>query len=126
MTTGQLNRYRERLWNIVARVHDDASAVSKQVFGESASQATGGLSHTTTHLTDMGTESYLQELNAALLENEEHLVEEALAAIKRIDEGRFGRCENCGQSIIKARLDAIPFARYCAPCAETVRPGPAG
>jgi hypothetical protein len=77
------------------------------------------------HLGDMGTETYLQELNAALLENEEYLLTESLAAIQRIDEGSFGNCESCGTPIAKDRLDALPYARYCTACADQLQPGPA-
>jgi hypothetical protein len=28
-------------------------------------------------------------------------------------------CENCGQKIAKARLEAIPYTRFCVKCAET-------
>ena len=30
----------------------------------------------------------------------------------------FGRCEACGRSIAKARLDAIPYAAFCVKCAS--------
>jgi DnaK suppressor protein len=34
-------------------------------------------------------------------------------ALRRIDEGRYGRCEDCGREIERARLEAAPWARYC-------------
>jgi DnaK suppressor protein len=37
-------------------------------------------------------------------------VEEALA---RIDEGTYGKCIDCGRDIEEARLEAVPWARYC-------------
>ncbi len=36
------------------------------------------------------------------------------AAIARIDNGTYGRCETCGQEIDDLRLIAIPTARRCA------------
>jgi hypothetical protein len=35
-----------------------------------------------------------------------------------MDEGTYGQCEACGKNIAKARLEAIPFTRYCIECAE--------
>ena len=121
MTADQLNRYRERLWQTVLRLQHDASLVSKQVFGDAGSRSREARISATTHLDDLGAESYQQDLNATLLENEEQLANEALAAIGRIDEGIYGRCENCGRPIVTARLDAIPATRYCTPCAENLQ-----
>src|SRR5579859_2524068 len=125
MTNQQLQVFRDRLWKLVLRLQRDASTVSEQAFGPVAVHRTGELSNAPMHLGDVGTEAYLQELNATLLENQEFLVQECLEAARRIDEGTFGRCENCGELIARARLDAIPFARHCTACAEALRPGPA-
>jgi DnaK suppressor protein len=42
-------------------------------------------------------------------------IEDALA---RIRQGRFGICEECGQPISKARLEAVPWSRYCKDCKD--------
>ena len=42
-------------------------------------------------------------------------IEEALA---RIRNGTFGTCEQCGQRISKARLEAVPWTRLCRDCKE--------
>ena len=34
-------------------------------------------------------------------------------ALKKLDEGTFGKCEVCGEDIAEARLEAMPAARYC-------------
>ena len=70
-----------------------------------------------------GTEVYLQELNATLLENEEYLRGEVLAALDRIENGTYGTCENCGAKIVEERLGLLPYARYCTPCAEKLQAG---
>lgn len=38
------------------------------------------------------------------------------AAIERMDAGRYGNCEHCGQAIPAERLEAIPQAAYCMRC----------
>ena len=35
------------------------------------------------------------------------------AAVIRVDNGAYGKCEECGNPISEARLEAIPTARYC-------------
>jgi DnaK suppressor protein len=34
-------------------------------------------------------------------------------ALKRIEDGTYGRCIACGRSIEEARLEAVPWAAYC-------------
>ncbi|HEX4904299.1 MAG TPA: TraR/DksA C4-type zinc finger protein [Acidimicrobiales bacterium] len=35
------------------------------------------------------------------------------AALAKLDEGTYGKCEECGEEIAEARLEAMPSARYC-------------
>jgi DnaK suppressor protein len=37
-------------------------------------------------------------------------------ALKRLDEGSFGECEKCGESISEGRIDAFPFTTLCIDC----------
>jgi RNA polymerase-binding transcription factor DksA len=99
-------------------MQSDALAVSEQARGPSGGQGAGDLSNAPTHLGDMGTEEFLQDINATLLENEEYLVNEAREALQRIDAGTFGICEECGRQIPSERLDALPYARFCTSCSE--------
>lgn len=39
-------------------------------------------------------------------------------ALSKFDEGTYGMCENCGQPIAPARLEAKPGARFCINCAS--------
>jgi DnaK suppressor protein len=56
------------------------------------------------------------ELKTVALE-ESALVAETLRqvrdALRRIDEGTFGKCIDCGRPIEPARLEAIPWTPYC-------------
>jgi RNA polymerase-binding transcription factor DksA len=46
-------------------------------------------------------------------------VEEADAALARLDAGTYGVCEACGQPISAGRLEARPTARTCVGCAAS-------
>jgi DnaK suppressor protein len=39
-------------------------------------------------------------------------------ALRKLDEGTYGMCEDCGGAISKERLKIIPFAIYCIDCQE--------
>ena len=43
---------------------------------------------------------------------------EVTAALGRLEEGTYGRCERCSQPIAPARLEAMPAARLCIACAS--------
>jgi DnaK suppressor protein len=40
------------------------------------------------------------------------------AALKRLDDGEFGFCQECGQEIAPARLEIDPTVLLCISCAE--------
>jgi DnaK suppressor protein len=39
-------------------------------------------------------------------------------ALKRMEQGSFGECAQCGGALEVRRLEAIPWARYCLKCQE--------
>lgn len=39
-------------------------------------------------------------------------------ALRRLDEGKYGICEDCEEPISPGRLRALPFARRCIACQE--------
>lgn len=44
-------------------------------------------------------------------------------ALRRMEEGSFGECANCGNPINQKRLEAVPWAQYCVPCQEKFERG---
>lgn len=50
--------------------------------------------------------------NAAL-----HELKQIRAALGRIESGTFGHCTDCGATISKARLEAVPHTAKCKDCA---------
>ena len=43
------------------------------------------------------------------------------AALGKLEDGTYGRCESCGQDIAEDRLEAMPAARLCISCASKPR-----
>jgi DnaK suppressor protein len=68
------------------------------------------------HLGDTATETYDRELDYTLEENSGHLLAEIDAALKRIEDGTYGTCTNCGTRIPEERLEARPWATLCIRC----------
>jgi RNA polymerase-binding transcription factor DksA len=118
MNKNDLGKLHRQLQELASRVRTDAAALVEQTHTSSGGNGGSELSNAPFHLGDMGTEEYLYDLNTTLLANEQYIVSEARAALRRMDEGSYGTCENCAQPIAKARLEAIPYTRYCVKCAE--------
>ena len=57
-------------------------------------------------------------LGMRLRETDSRLLRAIEAALSRMEQGTFGRCENCQGSIATARLDAVPWTRLCRDCKE--------
>src|SRR5262249_15077276 len=119
----QQNHFRKMLRDIVDRVNSTAAGLQEQVRTPTGGEAAGGISNAPLHLGDIGSEAYNQELGVTLLENETYIRDEALAALDRLDGGTFGKCERCGELIPIERLNALPYARYCTPCADRLHSG---
>ena len=66
------------------------------------------LAHCWRALTDLATDHFEEELDLALLENEEELLAEAKEALDHIEQGTLGRCESCHRRISNERLEALP------------------
>ena len=52
----------------------------------------------------------------ALKDRERRSVVELISALKRIDEGVYGTCEDCGKPISEKRLQVAPAATQCIEC----------
>ena len=72
---------------------------------------------------ELGSDNADQELTLTLLGSDEDILVQTEAAIQRIEDGSYGRCQKCGQPIPKSRLDAIPYAAECVPCASQEEEG---
>ncbi|HEX5201800.1 TraR/DksA family transcriptional regulator [Paractinoplanes rhizophilus] len=55
---------------------------------------------------------------AAMLAATRHNLEQIGAALRRIADGGYGRCEKCAKPIPVERLEVLPHARFCVPCQQ--------
>ena len=85
---------------------------------KSFKDSSGDLSGYSFHMADMATDLYDREFLLGLAEGERNLLYELEQAIKRIDVGTYGNCEECGCAISLQRLKALPYATYCIKCKE--------
>ncbi len=65
---------------------------------------------------DMSLQDVNKELALRLGERESQMIADIDQALLRIQEGSYGICARCGKLIDERRLEALPTARYDAPC----------
>ena len=70
-------------------------------------------SHFDNHLAETASVTTDREIDYSLEENEARVLAAIDAALKRIDNGTYGRCDRCGQPIEPERLEALPWATLC-------------
>ena len=63
-----------------------------------------------------GTDAFERQFALNIVRSESHSVAEIDDALKRLQLGSYGVCEDCGGLIGKARLAALPFVRLCIEC----------
>ncbi|MFF3688473.1 TraR/DksA family transcriptional regulator [Streptomyces sp. NPDC002187] len=67
---------------------------------------------------DTGTKNITREHEMALAANARESLEQSERALQRLDSGTYGLCENCGNPIGKARMQAFPRATLCVECKQ--------
>src|SRR5437870_12930525 len=68
------------------------------------------------HQADAGSDAYDRDFALSLLSQEQDALYEIDQALKRVELGTYGKCEMSGKPIPRARLEAIPFARFTVEC----------
>ncbi len=87
--------------------------------GELGSQGDGSLSS----YAEVGTDNFGRETALHIASGESQWLDQIADALKRIEDGTFGICEGCHESIPKKRLEAFPSARYCVECQSKLERG---
>jgi DnaK suppressor protein len=67
---------------------------------------------------DQASSEYMQAFSFRLRGRERFLMDKIELALKKIDDGNFGECEECEEMISLKRLQARPEAPLCIQCKE--------
>jgi DnaK suppressor protein len=57
------------------------------------------------------------------LDHESQALRHVRRALRRIYQGNFGTCANCGEEISRKRLSAVPWAEACLRCQQAAEVG---
>lgn len=67
-------------------------------------------------INDDATRTYNRQVILNLGENERKQLEKVEEAFQKLEDGRYGVCGECGESIPVKRLEIVPFAKFCVEC----------
>lgn len=114
LSQDEMNKFRQLL---IAKRMEIIGDVGSMELNSSCGDG-GNSSHSPSHMADAGSDNYERENTLGLMESEIRILIEVDNALKRLDNETFGVCEGNGEFIPKARLKAIPWAKYCVSCAN--------
>lgn len=104
---------RARLEQLLADLDGSARTLQGEDAGETVE-----LSHYDQHPADSATQMSDADREQAAIEVVLAQREEVRAALRRVDEGTYGRCVDCGAALPEERLEARPEAARCVSCQQ--------
>ncbi len=114
----ELEYFKKIIFKIKEKILDEIKRISEDTLKKSQKDAAGDISGYTYHMADVASDTYDREFSLGLASNERQSLYELDDALKKIEEGTFGICEECKSLISRTRLKVVPFARLCVRCQE--------
>ncbi len=118
MTKQQLKQFRQALLRERAKYAGEIRAIVKEA-SKSPRDASGDLSSYTIHMADMSADTYQRELSMNLASTEQEVLYQIDDALKRLEEGSYGVCQECSKPVSLSRLKAVPYTPMCISCQRT-------
>jgi len=69
-------------------------------------------------IADRAQDLYENQVLASLSGLQRETIDKINEALRRIEEGTYGKCASCGADIEIERLEAIPYAILCSACSK--------
>ena len=113
-----LERFKKILMDIRRKISGDLQHLEGYSLNTNQRDSSGDLSGYSFHMADMATDNFDREFTLGLASNEQQTLNTIDDAIRKIDEGTYGACEECSKMITMKRLAALPHARLCIKCQE--------
>ena len=101
-----------------AKIADGLNHIERDNLKRSQRDASGDLSGYSFHMADMATDNFDREFSLDLASAEQTILNRIDEALRKIEDGAYGTCENCSKSISLKRLKAVPYAKLCIKCKE--------
>jgi RNA polymerase-binding protein DksA len=111
-----LKHFRERLREELEKIAVSLDRFERNARESSQRDSSGDLSAYATHSADIGTDAMEREKDMMLASRESRTVLLIREALRKVDDGSYGDCEECSKAIGIKRLELIPYAQFCTRC----------
>lgn len=71
-------------------------------------------------ISDDAARSYGKKLQGDLEEQEWVKLKQVEVALKKVEDGEYGICEQCEQEILETRLEIMPYTEFCIQCLSEI------
>jgi RNA polymerase-binding transcription factor DksA len=99
--------------SLLSTVRSDLADERDRLEAQIASLQPGGASAFDDNFADSGQVAAEQGENKVLASQLRSELEEVERALRKLDDGTYGKCETCGEPIAAPRLEAMPATRFC-------------
>ena len=115
LSKDQVKQLRQLLITERVKLAEEIKTIAREA-ATSPRDASGDLSAYTVHMADMAADTYDRELSMNIASSEQEILYQIDDALKRLDDGSYGVCQQCNQPIAMSRLKAVPYASLCIAC----------
>lgn len=112
----ELRKYRKLLLKEREKVGGGLTHIAEDTLNKSQRDASGDLSGYAYHMADMASDDYERDFSLGRATEEQKILYAIDEAMKRIEDGSYGNCLQCGKPIAKKRLKVLPYAELCIDC----------
>lgn len=121
MRKTERDKYRKLLLGLKVRLSGTVEGMRKEALEVDDSAPSDD------HMADHGSAQYDQDVTLSIVESEQERIRDIDEALERIEAGSYGNCEGCkdedgnpkkNRDIPRARLEALPYTKYCVDCQE--------
>ena len=116
MAKKELKSYRTILLKERETAGGGLSHIAETTLNKSQRDASGDLSGYSYHMADMASDDYERNFSLGRATDEQKIIYSIDEALKRIEDGSYGNCLQCGKPISKRRLKAVPYTELCIDC----------
>lgn len=115
LTKLQLKQFRAALLREREKFAGEIRAIARDT-SKNPREASGDLSAYTVHMADMSSDTYQREMSVSMASSEQQVLYQIDDALKQLDEGTYGLCQQCDKPISLSRLKAVPYTSQCIAC----------
>lgn len=108
--------FRELILNKRAQLLRELGDLKETSLEATTDKYSGDNSTYSFHMADQGTDAQEREKAFLFAHRDGKFLAYLDRAMERIENGTYGYCEECGQPLLKKRLEAVPHARMCVDC----------